>query len=412
MLEREKLSRLNFNDWFHQLRIVLRVEKKLNVLEQPMTHAAAVNAPKEDLEAWNAQYDHHNEVASLMLGSMSPKLQRQFENYSPYDMLQEMTSMLEKQVGVKRTVELSQPDGPNFKVNGHRVKHYFGGDIPSKAIYTLDRIPRGFSPREPTFQVTLDALALTLCYPAFLITADVPEICPRVPGRDFDDLPFEEDTISFLRDLSHTGVINSPNDVVIDQMHQPWRTFVAIINRNLSRKTSGLDKFREVPPKVTRKFKKASSSKKESELVPRDEEPIKKGKRLKTPAKKSASKPATGIVIREPPVETKSKRKEKEKVDVAHGKGIKLLSDVALSEKAQMKEARMKSLRDFHKTHPSGSGTIFEKPPSVEKITSTGNDEDDSNNKQESSDESSKQENESEEQELDPEKDEESNDDD
>ncbi|GJZ72897.1 reverse transcriptase domain-containing protein [Tanacetum coccineum] len=30
------------------------------------------------------------------------------------------------------TIELSQPDGPNFKVNGHRVKHYFGGDIPPK----------------------------------------------------------------------------------------------------------------------------------------------------------------------------------------------------------------------------------------------------------------------------------------
>ncbi|GJR95203.1 hypothetical protein Tco_0267377 [Tanacetum coccineum] len=30
------------------------------------------------------------------------------------------------------TIELSQPDGPNFKVNGHHVKHYFGGDIPSK----------------------------------------------------------------------------------------------------------------------------------------------------------------------------------------------------------------------------------------------------------------------------------------
>nr|GFA59640.1 reverse transcriptase domain-containing protein [Tanacetum cinerariifolium] len=26
------------------------------------------------------------------------------------------------------TVELSQANGPNFKVNGHRVKHYFGGD--------------------------------------------------------------------------------------------------------------------------------------------------------------------------------------------------------------------------------------------------------------------------------------------
>nr|GEY01901.1 reverse transcriptase domain-containing protein [Tanacetum cinerariifolium] len=28
------------------------------------------------------------------------------------------------------TVELSQPDGSNFKMNGHRVKHYFGGDVP------------------------------------------------------------------------------------------------------------------------------------------------------------------------------------------------------------------------------------------------------------------------------------------
>nr|GEX01069.1 reverse transcriptase domain-containing protein [Tanacetum cinerariifolium] len=33
------------------------------------------------------------------------------------------------------TVELSQPDGPNFNVNGHRVKHYFRGDIPSKEYY-------------------------------------------------------------------------------------------------------------------------------------------------------------------------------------------------------------------------------------------------------------------------------------
>ncbi|GJY03851.1 reverse transcriptase domain-containing protein, partial [Tanacetum coccineum] len=30
------------------------------------------------------------------------------------------------------TTKLSQPDGPNFKVNGHRVKHYFRGDLPPK----------------------------------------------------------------------------------------------------------------------------------------------------------------------------------------------------------------------------------------------------------------------------------------
>ncbi|GJV83531.1 hypothetical protein Tco_1523429 [Tanacetum coccineum] len=32
------------------------------------------------------------------------------------------------------TVELSQNSGPNFKVNGHRLKHYFGGDIPTEVV--------------------------------------------------------------------------------------------------------------------------------------------------------------------------------------------------------------------------------------------------------------------------------------
>ncbi|GJR61194.1 retrovirus-related pol polyprotein from transposon TNT 1-94 [Tanacetum coccineum] len=106
------------------------------------------------------------------------------------------------------------------------------------------RIPRGLTLREPTFQVVLDAIALTPCYPANLITADVPEICPRVPGRDVDALPSEEDIVSFLKELGHTGEINSLNDVVVDQLHQPWRTFAALINRSLSGKTSGLDKLR------------------------------------------------------------------------------------------------------------------------------------------------------------------------
>ncbi|GJV88265.1 reverse transcriptase domain-containing protein [Tanacetum coccineum] len=32
------------------------------------------------------------------------------------------------------TIELFQKDGPNFKVNGHRVKHYFGEDVPNVII--------------------------------------------------------------------------------------------------------------------------------------------------------------------------------------------------------------------------------------------------------------------------------------
>ncbi|GJV76465.1 reverse transcriptase domain-containing protein [Tanacetum coccineum] len=36
-----------------------------------------------------------------------------------------------------RTIELSQPDGPNFKVNGHRMKHYFRGYLPPKVVQDL-----------------------------------------------------------------------------------------------------------------------------------------------------------------------------------------------------------------------------------------------------------------------------------
>ncbi|GJX06569.1 hypothetical protein Tco_0194501 [Tanacetum coccineum] len=93
------------------------------------------------------------------------------------------------------------------------------------------RLNPGKIHKEPTFQVVLDALALTLCYSAFLITADVLEvymhqfwdsvykhdtfyrfkidkrkrfkpnleifrdifkICPRIQGQDFDELLTDE----------------------------------------------------------------------------------------------------------------------------------------------------------------------------------------------------------------------------
>ncbi|GJT62465.1 retrotransposon protein, putative, ty1-copia subclass [Tanacetum coccineum] len=102
MFEREKLSGNNFNDWFRQLKLVLRVEKKMYVIEQPIPPAPAADSAANVLAEWNAVYDAHNEVACLMLGSMTPELHRQFENSSPYEMLQELKSMFEKQAGVER----------------------------------------------------------------------------------------------------------------------------------------------------------------------------------------------------------------------------------------------------------------------------------------------------------------------
>ncbi|GKE53512.1 hypothetical protein Tco_1488668, partial [Tanacetum coccineum] len=97
-----------------------------------------------------------------------------------------------------------------------------------------------------------------------------------------------------------------------------------------------------------------------------------------------------------------------------------MLSDVALKEDAQFEEVRRKSMRDFHKTRPSGSGTATKPTPSAaiikpsvtnegtgikpgilnvteEELSKTeaeswGNDEDDSNNDQDFRSEGSDQE--------------------
>ncbi|GJY99151.1 hypothetical protein Tco_0516581 [Tanacetum coccineum] len=51
---------------------------------------------------WTALYDAHTEITCLMLVSMTPELHRQFELHYPYDMVQELRSMFEKQAGVEK----------------------------------------------------------------------------------------------------------------------------------------------------------------------------------------------------------------------------------------------------------------------------------------------------------------------
>ncbi|GKB57727.1 hypothetical protein Tco_0913913 [Tanacetum coccineum] len=140
----------------------------------------------------------------------------------------------------------------------------------------------GDSETEPTLQVALDALKLTPFYNAFEITADVKEIymqvlwvtvsrhhsslrfklngkshtinvdyfkdmlkiCPKLPGQEFGEPPLEEEILSFVRDLRHISEIKFLSDVNVNHMHQPWRSFAAIINKCLSGKTTGLESLR------------------------------------------------------------------------------------------------------------------------------------------------------------------------
>ncbi|GJT08390.1 hypothetical protein Tco_0842852 [Tanacetum coccineum] len=144
------------------------------------------------------------------------------------------------------------------------------------------RISSILKSKEPTLQVALDALKLTPFYNAFKISADVPEIymqefrvivsrhhslhrfklngkshtvnvdnfrdmlkiCPKLPDQRFEEPPLEEEILSFIRDLRHTGEIKFLSDVIVNHMHQPWRSFAAIINKCLSGKTTAPESLR------------------------------------------------------------------------------------------------------------------------------------------------------------------------
>nr|GFB50981.1 hypothetical protein [Tanacetum cinerariifolium] len=69
-------------------------------------------------------------------------------------------------------------------------------------------------------------------------------ICPRIHGQSFDELPFEEEILDFLRFLRHSAQIRTLTDVNINKLFQPWRSFGAVINKCLTRKSSGFDSFR------------------------------------------------------------------------------------------------------------------------------------------------------------------------
>nr|GEX11276.1 hypothetical protein [Tanacetum cinerariifolium] len=206
------------------------------------------------------------------------------------------------------------------------------------------------------------------------IFKDIFHICPRVHGQNFNELSTDEDIMSFFKELGHTREIKSITDVVVDQMHQPWRNFATIINRSLSGNTIGV-----TPPKKESKFKKPASPKLFTVIVS-SEEPTRKSKRVKRPAKKSTNVPIAGVVMRETLMMSLSKKKEK--VSVEKCKEIDLLYEVALTEEAQYEEVRKKSLVDFHKTRPSGSGTVTKIAPSATKIKPSISNEgtDDSNN--------------------------------
>ncbi|GKB24915.1 hypothetical protein Tco_0864316, partial [Tanacetum coccineum] len=126
-------------------------------------------------------------------------------------------------------------------------------------------------------------------------------------------------------------------------------------------------------PKKAWKFKIIASPSKKLSLV-LEEEPAKKRKQAKKPAKKSTTMPTASVVIRDTPGVSVSKQKAPAKVD--RGKGMDLLSEAALLEAAQLKKALKKSKQDTHMLNASGSGDGVGSKPNVPDDDDDNNDDD------------------------------------
>nr|GEV08912.1 hypothetical protein [Tanacetum cinerariifolium] len=116
----------------------------------------------------------------------------------------------------------------------------------------------------------------------------------------FEEPPFEEAILTFLRDLGQSGEIKVITDVNVNKLHQPWRSFAVVISKCLSGPH---------------------------------------GKRLKTSAK--------------PAKPTKKKRP----ATTSKAKGLTVLYEVALTEAEQLKPGTKRSLIQTYISHASGSGT-------------------------------------------------------
>ncbi|GJV35642.1 hypothetical protein Tco_1408119 [Tanacetum coccineum] len=333
--------------------------------------------------------------------------------------------------------------------------------------------------REATYQVTLDALKLSPCHPAFLITSEVPEvhmhqfwntikkikdtdayrfkldkkkcridtevfceilqICQILPNQDFVEPPSEDEMVPFIQELGYSGKLRESRAQILWGMynkknvdfvallwedfmfqadnkdisparkeHTPYLRFIKVIINHLifkdktisMRNMINIHTFRndtllgtlkfisktkdyqrygalipddminqdikdskayktyldfatgKATPKKARKFKKVvSPSKKLSSIL--KEEPAVKPKRAKKLAKKSTV-PTTGVVVRDTPGISVSKKKAPTKVD--RDKGMDLLSEATLLEVAQLKKTLKKSKLETHKLHASGLG--------------------------------------------------------
>ncbi|KAK8539407.1 hypothetical protein V6N12_043033 [Hibiscus sabdariffa] len=102
LLEKEKLNGINFLDWFRNLRIVLKQERKEYVIEEAIPNDPGAKNPRAEKDKFKKHMDDMLDVGCLMLATMTPELQKQHEDMVAYEMIQNLKEIYEGQACQER----------------------------------------------------------------------------------------------------------------------------------------------------------------------------------------------------------------------------------------------------------------------------------------------------------------------
>nr|GEW37937.1 hypothetical protein [Tanacetum cinerariifolium] len=272
----------------------------------------------------------------------------------------------------------------------------------------------GMKPKEHTYQVdTVNKYKASYRFKIdnkrFSVNVEVfreiLNIYPRISGQEFDEPLTEDDALSFIYELGHFGKIN----YIIEGMHYKKNLdFVALIWKDLAYQIDNKDTKKQdkmLYPIFTniiihhflKKDKSISMRNKTFMHTTRDDsllgvEPTKSKKHKtisksaisseETPSKKKPTKAKKDVPSKKKAASKPKRTNKKAPIKARRGKGLNVLSEVALSEAAQLKEATKQSKKDFHISQASGlgNGTDFElgvldeqqrKTPSADEGTGT-----------------------------------------
>ena len=87
----------NFLDWSRNLRIILKQERKSSILETTFFPVPPSNAPRAQEDAYEKHLNDLVDITCLMLATIIPDLQKQFEAIEAFDMMRHLKEIFQEQ---------------------------------------------------------------------------------------------------------------------------------------------------------------------------------------------------------------------------------------------------------------------------------------------------------------------------